>query len=122
MLQGVFVEIFSKLEDPRIDRTRKHLFLDIIGLSLFAVLGGAQCFTEIEDFCRHHADWLKNYFQLPNGIPSHDTFLRLFSAINPTAFQECFFAWLKAVIEVFPENVIALDWLLLVIYSLLSAR
>ena len=109
MLNGVFIEIFSPLKDPRINRTKKHLLLDIIGLSLFAVLAGAQAYTEIEDFCCHHKTWLKNYFQLPNGIPSHDTFSRVFAAINPTAFQECFFAWLKTVIKLFPENVIAID-------------
>jgi len=109
MLEAVFVQIFSNLDDPRVDRTKKHLFLDIIGLALFAVLAGAQCYTEIEDFCQHHHEWLKNYFTLPFGIPSHDTFSRVFSAINPTAFQESFFLWLKEVIEVFPENVIAID-------------
>ena len=109
MKQGVFVEIFSKLEDPRIDRTRRHLFLDVIGLALFSVLAGAQGFTEIEDFCTHHHDWLKAYFELPNGIPSHDTFSRVLSAINPEAFQSCFFQWIKSIIEFFPENVIAID-------------
>lgn len=109
MKQEIFVEIFSKLEDPRVDRTQKHLFLDIIGLALFAALAGAQCFTEMEDFCNHHIDWLKSYFQLPNGVPSHDTFSRLFSAINPDMFQACFFEWIKSVIEIFPENVIPID-------------
>jgi len=71
--EGIFVEIFSKLEDPRIHRTRKHKFLDIIGLALFAVLAGAQSYTEIEDFCCHHKKWLKTYFELPHGVPSHDT-------------------------------------------------
>lgn len=109
MLNGVFVEIFSKLEDPRVNRTKKHLFLDILGLALFAVLAGAQCYTEIQDFCRLHKEWLKQYFQLPNGIPSHDTFSRLFSAINAEEFQESFFVWLKQSIKLFPENVIAID-------------
>ena len=109
MLEGVFVSIFSCLKDPRLERTRKHKFLDIIGLALFAVLAGAQCYTEIEDFCRHHKEWLKNYFELPNGIPSHDTFCRVFSAIDADAFQASFFMWLKAVIKMFPENVIAID-------------
>lgn len=109
MQAGVFIEIFSNLKDPRVNRTKKHLFLDIIGLGLFAVLAGAQCYTEIEDFCRHHKAWLRNYFALPNGIPSHDTFSRVFSAINPSAFQESFFTWLKTVINVFPEKVIAID-------------
>lgn len=53
MLPNVFVEIFSKLTDPRIERTKKHLFLDVIGLALFAVLAGAQAYTEIEKFSRY---------------------------------------------------------------------
>lgn len=108
-MQGIFVEVFSSLEDPRVNRTRKHVFLEVIGLALFAVLAGAQCYTEIEDFCCHHEVWLKSYFVLPNGIPTHDTFSRIFSAINSTAFQECFFSWLKAIIELLPEKVIAID-------------
>lgn len=108
-MEGLFVEIFSQIPDPRINRTRKHSFLDIIGLALFSVLAGAQSYTEIEDFCCHHIDWLKIYFRLPNGVPSHDTFSRVFSAINPTSFQDCFLIWLKAIIEVFPEQVIAID-------------
>ena len=95
VLTKVFVEIFSKLKDPRVERTKKHLFLDIIGLALFAVLAGPQCYTKIEDFCRHHEDWLKNYFELPNGIPCHDTFSRLFSAIPAQSFQGSFFPWLN---------------------------
>lgn len=109
MLQGVFVEVFSKLKDPRVERTKKHLFLEVIGLALFATLAGAQCFTEMEDFCKHHRQWLKNYFQLPYGVPSHDTFRRVFSAIDSAAFQACFFEWIKSVIEIFPENVIPID-------------
>ncbi len=109
MLQGVFVEVFSKLKDPRVERTRKHLFLDVIGLALFSTLAGAQCFTEMEDFCKIHLDFLRQYFQLPNGIPSHDTFCRMFSMLNPSEFQTCFVEWIKSVIEIFPENVIPID-------------
>lgn len=54
MLEGVFVQGFSNINDPGVDRTKKHLFLDIIGLPLFAVFSNAQCYTKIEDFCRHH--------------------------------------------------------------------
>ena len=68
---------------------------------MFVVLAGAQCYTEIEDFCSHHQEWLKDYFHLPGGIPSHDTFARVFSAINPSSFQDCFFLWLKSVIGMY---------------------
>lgn len=71
MQADIFVEVFSQLSDKRIKRTKKHCLLDILGL---AVLASAQAYTEIENFCRHHCAWLKSYFILPNGIPSHDTF------------------------------------------------
>ena len=109
MLQGVFIEVFCKLKDPRVDRTKKHLFLEIIGLSLFSVLAGAQAWTEVEDFCKHHEDWLRDYFSLPGGIPSHDTFSRVFSALNHYEFQECFLKWLTEILELLPEGVIAID-------------
>lgn len=109
MQADIFVEIFSQLSDKRVERTKKHCFLDILGLALFAVLAGAQAYTEIEDFCRLHRTWLKSYFILPNGIPSHDTFARVFSMIDPEAFQACFFAWIQKLLELFPEDVIPID-------------
>ena len=109
MQSNVFIEAFSPLTDPRVERTKKHLFLDVIGLALFAVLAGAQGYTEIEDFCCHHYEWLKKYFILESGIPSHDTFSRVFCMVDPTAFQECFFTWIKQLLELFPEEVIAID-------------
>ena len=64
---------------------------------------------KMELFCKLHKEFLKEYFQLPNGIPSHDTFCRVFSALNPDEFQSCFVEWIKFVIETFPENVIPID-------------
>lgn len=109
MQNDLFIEAFSDLEDPRVERTKKHLLLDIVGLSLFSVLAGATSWTEMEDFCRLHEEWLKQYFVLPNGIPSHDTFSRLFSALAPDAFQECFLSWMRAVVNLLPEDVVAID-------------
>lgn len=109
MLSTIFVESFSELEDPRVERCKKHLLLDIIGLALLAVLAGAQGWTEIADFCEHHIDWLKCYFQLPNGIPSHDTFSRVFSILDVQRFQSSFLKWVRSILHLLPEEVIAID-------------
>lgn len=109
MLGDVFIESFNSLEDPRIERTKKHNLLDIIALSLMATMSGAQCYTEIELFGEIHCDWLKQYLSLPNGIPSHDTISRVMSVLNPEEFNQCFMAWINKVRTLLPENVIAID-------------
>jgi len=106
---NVFIESFNSLEDPRVERTKKHLLLDIIALSLLAPMSGAQCYTEIELFGDIHNDWLKQYLELPNGIPSHDTISRVMSTINPKQFNECFMNWISQIKELLSENVIAID-------------
>jgi predicted transposase YbfD/YdcC len=90
---------FAALEDPRIDRTKKHSLNDILVIALCAVLGGADSFDDIEEFGRAKRDWLGRFLELPNGIPSHDTFGRVFAALNPKAFQRCFYSWMNAVCE-----------------------
>jgi predicted transposase YbfD/YdcC len=105
----IFIESFSLLDDPRIDRTKKHLLLDIVALSLMATMSGAQCYTEIELFGEIHHDWLKQYLVLPNGIPSHDTISRVMSVINPKKFNQCFMDWISKVKNLLHEDVIAID-------------
>jgi predicted transposase YbfD/YdcC len=90
---------FAALEDPRIDRTKKHSLQDILVIALCAVLGGADSFDDIEEFGRSKREWLGLFLELPNGIPSHDTFGRVFAALNPKAFQACFFSWMNAVCD-----------------------
>jgi hypothetical protein len=94
MFENVFVESFSELEDPRVDRTKKHLLLDIVALSLMVVMSEVQCYTEIELFGEIHYAWLKQYLLLANGIPSHDTISRVMGALNPERFNHCFLAWI----------------------------
>jgi predicted transposase YbfD/YdcC len=109
MLDNIFVGSFSKLIDPRIERTKKHLLLDIIALCLMGTMSGAQCYTEIELFGEIHVEWLKQYLCLPNGIPSHDTLSRVMSALDPEHFKSCFMDWIVQIKELLPENVIAID-------------
>ena len=74
---------FAELTDPRIDRSRLHDLLDIVAIAICAVVAGAESWDDIEDFGNAKHDWLKTFLDLPNGIPSHDTFRRLFERLDP---------------------------------------
>lgn len=100
---------FADLEDPRIDRTKKHLLLDIIALAICAVIGGAEGWEEIEDFGKDKHEWLKKFLRLPNGIPSHDTISRVFRRIKPEAFQECFLSWVQTLYQELGLKHVAID-------------
>jgi predicted transposase YbfD/YdcC len=100
---------FQDLEDPRIERTKKHLLTDIISLSICAVIAGADGWEEIEDFGHDKLDWLKKFLQLPNGVPSHDTISRVFRRIKPQAFQECFLRWTRALQDKLGLKLVAID-------------
>jgi predicted transposase YbfD/YdcC len=100
---------FGELEDPRIDRCKEHKLMDIIVIAICAVICGAEGWTDIAEFGRAKETWLKKFLELPNGIPSHDTFGRVFSRLNAEGFQSCFLAWIKAVQAVTKGQVIALD-------------
>jgi predicted transposase YbfD/YdcC len=84
---------FETLKDPRIERTKRHLLVDIICLAICAVIAGAEGWEEIEDFGVQREEWLRTFLELPHGIPSHDTISRVFRALSPVAFRECFLEW-----------------------------
>lgn len=88
---------FRRLPDPRVNRRKLHLLLDVITIAVCAVIAGANTWTDIETFGRNRKDWLKRFLQLPNGIPSHDTFERVLDRIDPQAFQRCLVAWLHQI-------------------------
>lgn len=100
---------FATLEDPRVERTRLHPLVSILVIALCAVICGAESWDDIAAFGEAKEAWLKTFLDLPHGIPSHDTFNRVFTALDPKQFQACFLAWMKAVAEVLPTQVIALD-------------
>src|ERR671917_602462 len=91
------LEHFAELNDPRVERTKEHQLLDIIAIALCAVICGAEGWTQVEEWGRSKEVWLRTFLALPNGIPSHDTFGRLFARLDSEAFQACFVAWVQAV-------------------------
>jgi predicted transposase YbfD/YdcC len=100
---------FQDLEDPRIDRTKRHNLSDIITLALCAVLCGADSWVEVEKFGHAKLAWLRQRLDLPNGIPSHDTFGRVFRLIDPHKFQDCFLTWVRSVCDTSPGRLIPID-------------
>lgn len=100
---------FSNLEDPRIDRTKRHQLLDILVIAISAVICGADNWEEVELFGEAKEAWFKTFLDLPNGIPSHDTFWRVFAKLDPEQFQTSFISWISAVSEVTQGQVIAID-------------
>jgi predicted transposase YbfD/YdcC len=99
----------SIIEDPRIDRTKQHLLIDILVIAVCAVICGAEGWTEIEEFGRAKEEWFKKFLELPNGIPSHDTLRRVFMLLKPQAFQDSFLNWVKSVFAVTSGSLVNID-------------
>lgn len=83
-----FVSYFNSIPDPRIERCKRHELMDILFLSICAVLCGAEGWEEIENFGTAQLVWLRSYFPFSNGIPKQDTIARVLSHLNPKALQE----------------------------------
>jgi predicted transposase YbfD/YdcC len=90
---------FADLIDPRGERSRLHELLDVVGIALCAVIAGAESWPAIEAYGHAKRDWLARHFRLTNGIPSHDTFRRVFCLLDPAAFQRSFADWIAALAE-----------------------
>src|ERR1051326_8095899 len=99
-------EHFAQVDDPRVERTRLHRLIDILVIVSCAVICGAESWDDIAEFGEVKRDWFATFLELPNGIPSHDTFNRGFAALNPEQFRQAFLNWMRTVL---PEQVIALD-------------
>ena len=99
---------FKDIFDPRVKNRSSHLFMDILVIALVATLAGAEGFNDIELFAKTKELWLRTFLELPNGIPSHDTFNRFFSLVLPEEFSKCFIAWTQVLAQKI-EGVVAID-------------
>jgi predicted transposase YbfD/YdcC len=103
------IEHFEEVSDPRIERCKQHKLIDIITIAICAVVCGADDFVGMEEFGEAKRKWLESFLELPNGIPSHDTFRRVIGKIKPREFQDCFLKWVKTVAEATAGEVVSID-------------
>jgi DDE_Tnp_1-associated/Transposase DDE domain len=108
-LTASIVEHFAGLIDPRLERQKQHKLIDILVIALCAVLCGANDWVAVETFGKAKEAWFRRFLALPNGIPSHDTFGRVFALLSPEQFQECFVSWIQAVVQTVAGQLVAID-------------
>ena len=103
------IQHFQHLPDPRVARAPEHPLNDILVIAVCTLICGGEGFNDMEDFGQAKHDWFKSFLQLPHGIPSHDTFNRVFQALDPASFLECFVRWTQSLRAAISEEIVALD-------------
>jgi predicted transposase YbfD/YdcC len=103
------LKYFSELTDPRVERNREHLLEEILLIAIAAVLSGAESWNDIADYGEDKQEWLRTFLTLPSGIPSHDTFNRVFAALDPEEMERGFAAWVASIAKLTAGEVVAID-------------
>src|SRR3954453_17501065 len=106
---AAFHDHFHDLNDPRVERTRKHPLINIVFLAVCGVLSGANSFASIQEFACDRRSWFARYLDLSNGIPSDDPLGRVLARLDPGAFEKCLLSWMQAVQEITANRLIAID-------------
>lgn len=109
ILRKSVLKHFQHLQDPRVDRTKAHSLLAIITIAILAVLSGADGFVAIETYGKAKQAWLETFLDLPHGIPSHDTFGRVFAMLEPQELQNSFLGWVSSITDKLGLEVIHVD-------------
>ncbi|NEQ63833.1 MAG: ISAs1 family transposase [Moorea sp. SIO4A1] len=109
ILRQSVLKHFAHLQDPRVERTKHHGLMEIITIAILAVLSGANGFVAIETYGQAKQKWLESFLDLPYGIPSHDTFSRVFAALEPQQFHESFLSWINSITENLTIELIHID-------------
>ena len=97
-IQANLSKYFSEIKDPRVTRTKKHLLKDILVIAILAVIAGAEGWEDIENYGISKQEWLTEFLELPNGIPSDDTFRRVFERLDSSAIENGFTKWVQQLI------------------------
>jgi predicted transposase YbfD/YdcC len=108
-MKKTMLECFGEISDLRDTNDIKHKLIDIVVTTVLAVLCGANTWNDIEDFGKSKEEWLRKFLELPFGIPSHDTFNRVFSMLDPKEFHECFREWVSTLYEKIAREIISVD-------------
>lgn len=103
------IAYLSQVPDPRLERSKAHRLLDILVIAVCGAICGADNWVAIAEFGQAKYDWLKTFLELPNGIPSHDTFGRVFARISPWHFQDCFSAWVQSLTPKLEGEIVPID-------------
>jgi hypothetical protein len=103
------LKYFAELKDPRVERTREHLLEEILLMAIAAILSGANGWNEIENYGKAKREWLSSFLRLPGGIPSHDTFNRVFAALATEELEESFATWVGSIARLTAGEVVAID-------------
>ncbi|MCK5199387.1 MAG: ISAs1 family transposase [Spirochaetales bacterium] len=103
------IDYLQDVPDPRMERTREHQLIDILVIGVCCLISGGEGFNDMESFGKAKYEWFSRFLELPKGIPSHDTFNRVFSAIDPKSFIECFISWTDTLRSQFSKEIIAMD-------------
>ena len=106
---GSLLEHFADLTDPRVERTKLHQLLDVLAIAMCATICGAEGWEDFAEFGKAKQEWFETFLELPNGIPSPDTFRRVLSRLDPHEFEACFMRWVQAVNKIASGQIVALD-------------